>query len=250
MLAVLHWLLHSAETHKTLRTVVIAIAAVFIIRALATYPVPAPAPTSAPVAAPTAHPIAREAQAAVGVSNTLAQVRGGQVPGYAKPAVRVVHDCFGFSPAQCFAIMQATKPKTAPVMHVGAKLVGPTPEPTPTPGVFSKEQIDTMYAVVKAGTAATLNDPNTHIAVKAELKYDEVPNSRLSALLSPAGSGIGFDVVRRKQFGLVAGAIERGSHVSPVIGLHWEIPHTSLGCGPIVYYEQKVRPQIACATHF
>lgn len=239
------------HVHKTLQTIVFAIAAVFVARAIFVHP-PPPAPQVALSPAPaTPHPIAHEAQAAVDAANVIAHVQGGQVPVYAQAATRVVHDCFvGFTAAQCFAIMQGTRPKTAPVMKVSANLVGPSPAPTPTPGAFTQEQIDTMLAVVKAGTAATLSDPNTHIAVTAKLDYAEVPTSKLGALLTPAGSGIGFDVAQRKRFVLIAGAIERGSHISPVLGVHWKIPHTSLSCGPAVYYDHQLRPQASCATYF
>jgi hypothetical protein len=251
MLKFIELFTHSAELHKTFRTALIVAAVYFVAHGLFAAVNPPPTIVTAPTAVPaaTAHPVAHEAQAAVDASRTVANVRGGQVPGYAQAAVRVVHDCFmGFSAAQCFAIMQGTRPKTAPVINVTAKLSGPTPAPTPTPGVFSKEQIDTMFAVAKSADAAVM--AQSHIDVNAKLDYAEVPTSKLGALLTPAGSGIGYDIAQRKQFLLVAGAIERGNHVSPVLALHWKIKHTSLSCGPAVYYDQRLRPQASCATYF
>lgn len=249
MLTVLQWVIHSDPLHRTIRTVVFAVAAVIVVCAI--IPHPSLPPPAAVAHAPTPHPVAREAQAAVDSSKMLSQVQGGKVPMYAQAAVRVVHDCFvGFTAAQCFAMIQATRPKTAPVLRVNAKLVGPTPAPTPTPGVFSQEQIATMYDVARAADTSVLSDPNTKIKVDATLAQEEVPTSRLFAMLTPAGSGIGLDVVRRKRFALVAGAIERGARIAPVLGIHWEVPRTSLSCGPVAYYDRNVHAQISCGTHF
>lgn len=245
MLTLFRDVLTNESLHKTLRTVIFALAAVIVARALFTHPPPSHSVT----VAPTTDPKAVEAQAAVDAAKILAQVRGGAVPVTAQPAVAVVHDLApGFSPAQINAILEATKPKTAPVLHVSANLVPPSPAPTPTPGVFTQEQISSMYQVAKSADIDAMNA--SKIKVDATLSQEEVPTSRLQAIFTPGGSGIGFDLARRKRFALVVGGIERGTHIAPLAGVHWEIPHTSLSAGPAVFYDRGWRVQVSVGTHF
>ena len=196
----------------------------------------------------TATAVASEVQAAILADRLVAAARGA-TPLLSAPAVNVVREIpgmRGFSGAEIAAILGALKPKTVEV--IGAHLSAhPMPSPTAPPGWTASQQA-ALFATDKAATAAVLADPTTKIAVS--VTRAPVPPTRIGSIFTPGGAGLGFAVVRRKQFELDLGAVLHGAHLSPVIAPSWLIPHTQLAIGVGVGYDHRVTIGAAATVHF
>jgi hypothetical protein len=234
--------LHLSEIYKTVRALLFVAAfciVAFFVRDLFHKPSGALPPVAAT-------PAEREIQAVIDAQKLLAASQGG-VPAYAAPAVAVLHDVMpGFTGAQIASILGALKPKTVTVAN--AKLVGPTPAPTPTPGAFTAEQIATLYGADKSAVADVLADPQTHIAVT--LSQQEVPVSRVGSMFTSSGAGLGIAVLRHGHWEFNVGAVTRGSHLSPAINPAWMIPHTQLSVGPAFVFDKSLHVGFGATIHF
>lgn len=222
----------SDAAHATLRHIVdralIALALVLAFFAFMHHVAPPPAPVHASVAVFSAKPIERDAQALVAADQARAALSATQ-----KSYTNLLNSYESL-------IVGGLQPRYVPKLTVDAKLVAPEPLPTPTPGAFTKEQIDTLFSAAKAADVAAMNDPATHIKVDATLSQAEAPQARIGTLLGLKGSGLAYDVVRRGQFDFELGGIVHASHISPAFALEYAWPHTSLSPGIVCGYDRRL----------
>lgn len=223
---------HVTLRHLIDRIVVVAIA-VLAFFAFMHHVAPAPAPVHSPIAIASPNALERDAQAFVSADQARAQLSATS-----KAYTDLLN---GYESL----IVGGLQPRYVPKLTVDAKLVGPTPAPTPTPGAFTAAQIDTLFSAAKAADVAAMNDPDTHIKVDATLGVQEAPQARFGTLLTTAGSGVAYDLVRRGQYDLEIGGVVHGTHIAPAAALEYALPHTSLSPGIACAYDRRLRCGVA-----
>lgn len=170
------------------------------------------------------------------------------VPLTAKPAVDIVSKVLpGFTAGQISTILAASRAPTVTAVVATAKLVGPSPAPAPTSTALD---LATIVAADKTAVESVLADPATHIATTVTLSQQEVEPSRLGSAFGADGSGLMYAVLRRNLVDIDVGAVARGAHVSPAIGVSWRIPHTSLSIGPRILYDHGLKPGVQAIVQF
>jgi hypothetical protein len=160
-----------------------------------------------------------------------------QAPTYEKPAVTVIHDAFpGITPGQIAALLAATKPRYAPAYS--AKYVPPSPQPSPTPNLhFTADDVKLLQQIDYNATQQVIS--NTKVALN--VTQQAVPPGRVGVPVTTDGSGISYALRRRGRFDFEVGVLQRGSHVSPSLGVTYNIPGTQLAGGPVVTFDHGVR---------
>lgn len=187
-------------------------------------------------ATPAASQTAKELNAAQKALQALA-AQTGPAPLYQQPAITVLREVApgitrGLTDAQIGQIITGLKKPTAPVYRVATVVVPPSPVPSPGPTA-------SPYDVAYAADVAALQ--NTRIDTHVTIDQVEVPPSRVGTIIGSTGAGISYSVVRRGRFDLDLGVVTNASHLSPVLGVVYMIPHTSIGLGPILGYNQGVK---------
>lgn len=236
------------EVHATMR-VLLVVAGATLVGFWALHRVaPPPAPVHGPVAVFTPSPIEREVQALIQADRALAASTASRGVALEQPAVAVIREtglAHGLSSAQIGQILSALRPHTVEAVAVHSLLSAPSPAPTPTDAFFRQ-----VYAADYAATTHALQA--TVIRTDVHISREEVPPSRAGSIISARGSGLSFAVLRRKQYEFDLGLVQAAgaSHLTPAAALVYDLPHTSLGIGPVLTYDHRLAVGVSAVIHF